>query len=242
MDFAGKRVLVTGGGRGVGLEIAKEFHKNQATVIILDKDPSLLKDVKQKYPTWTTIEADLLDWEGTKKALKGVEVCHHIVNNAGVNFRQDILDVTEEKIDFIFGVNFKAIVNVTQIMVKKMIESKIEGTIVNISSYAAKLALPQIAMYSASKAAVVMLTKNMSLEFGTYNIRANCICPTYMITDFTKDYIEKNPERFEEILGKQVIKKFLDPIEAAKAVLYLSGQDSSMINGISLDIEGGALV
>jgi len=107
---------------------------------------------------------------------------------------------------------------------------------------AAKLALPSISMYSASKAAVVMLTKSMSLEFGPHNIRANCICPTYMITDFTKEYIEKNPERFREILDKQVFKKFLDPTEAAKAALWLSGPETTMITGTSLDIEGGALV
>jgi len=242
MNFSGKRVLVTGGGRGVGLEIAKEFSKAGASVVILDREVDLLTKVKSEFPSWETVQADLLDWEGTKKALAPVAPCHHIVNNAGVNFRQDILDVTPEMIDFIFGVNFKAIVNVTQIMVKKMIDAKIPGTIVHISSYAAKLDLPQIAMYSASKAAVVMLTKNMSLEFGPYNIRANCICPTYMITDFTKEYIEKNPERFEKILDKQVTKKFLDPVEAAKAVLYLSSGDSSMVNGISFDIEGGALV
>jgi NAD(P)-dependent dehydrogenase (short-subunit alcohol dehydrogenase family) len=94
-------------------------------------------------------------------------------------------------------------------------------------------------MYSASKAAVVMLTKSMSLEFGPHQINVNCICPTYMITDFTKEYIDKNPERFEQILNKQVIKKFLEPVDAAKSVLYLSSDAASMINGTSLDIDGG---
>jgi L-xylulose reductase len=140
----------------------------------------------------------------------------------------------------IMGVNFKAIVNVTQIMVKKMIAAKIEGSIVHISSYAGKIPLPQISMYSASKAAVIMLTKCMAMEFGPYKIRVNSVCPTYMITDFTKEYIDQNPERFKSILDKQCFKKFLDPVEAAKLVRYLSSNDAGMINGTSVDIDGGA--
>jgi len=240
MAFAGKRVLVTGGGRGLGLEIAKVFHDSGATLVILDREETLLAEVKAKYPSWTMIKADLLDWEGTKAALAPCEACHHVVNNAGVNFRQDLLDVTPDKLDFIMGVNFKAIVNVTQVMVKKMIASKIQGTVVHVSSYAGKMPLPQISMYSASKAAVLILTKCMAMEFGPYGIRVNAICPTYMITDFTKDYIEKNPDRFKTILDKQCFKKFLDPVEAAKAVRYLSSPEGSMITGSSLDIDGGA--
>jgi len=242
MAYTGKRVLVTGGGRGLGLEIAKVFHEAGAAIVVVDKEENLLTSVKASYPSWTTVKADLLDWEGTVKALASVEACHHVVNNAGVNFRQDFLDITPDKLDLIFGVNFKATVNVSQIMAKKMIENKIEGTIVNIASYAGKIPLPSISMYSGSKGAVIMVTKSMSMELGPHNIRVNCICPTYMITDFTREYINKETERFEKILGKQVMKKFLDPVDAAKAVLYLSSPEAAMINGASLDIDGGCFV
>lgn len=117
------------------MEIAKKFHEAGATVIVLDREDTLLKQVKESFPTWTAIQVNLLDWEGTKKSLESLEACHHLVNNAGVNVRQDLLEITPENIDFIFGVNFKAIVNVTQVMVKKMIEKNIKGTVVHISSY-----------------------------------------------------------------------------------------------------------
>jgi L-xylulose reductase len=239
MAFTGRRVLITGGGRGLGYEIAKQFDTVGATIIILDKEASLLNSIKSQHPKWATIQCDLLDWEGTKVALEGLEPCHHVVNNAGVNFRQDFLEITPDKIDFIFGVNYKSIVNISQIMSKKMIASKIPGTIVHISSYASYVQLPSISVYSASKAAVVNLTKHMSLELGPHKIRVNCVCPTYMITDFTKEYIEKNPERFQKILDKQNFKEFADPVDVGKLVVFLSSEEAKMINGSKVKIDGG---
>lgn len=79
----------------------------------------------------------------------------------------------------------------------------------------------------------------MSAELGPHKIRVNCVCPTYMITDFTKDYIEKNPERFEKILDKQNFKEFVDPVDVGKLVVFLSGDGAKMINGSKVKIDGG---
>jgi L-xylulose reductase len=241
MAFTGKRVLVTGGAGGLGLETAKKFLEAQAVVTILDKDEDLLQEVKKQYPNVTTIAVNLLDWEATKKAVATIDHIDHLVNNAGVNRRESFLDVSQENLDFIFGVNFKAIVNVSQIVAKKMIQKGSGGTIVNIASLFGKSALANISMYCCSKAAVTMLTKSMAIELAEHNIRVNCVCPTYMITPLTKDYIEKNPEKFEGILNRQAIKRFAQPEETADSVIFLSGPGSTMITGEALGVDGGYL-
>jgi NAD(P)-dependent dehydrogenase (short-subunit alcohol dehydrogenase family) len=96
-------------------------------------------------------------------------------------------------------------------------------------------------MYSASKAAVTMLTKSMAVELGP-SVRVNCICPTYMITPLTQKYVKANPERFEGMLNRAPIKRFLEPAETADSVLFLSGPTSKMITGTSLDVDGGYVV
>jgi len=241
MAFSGKRVLITGGAGGLGLEIGKKFQAEKATVILVDKDELGLSEAKKEIPGALTYPIDLLDWEGTKKVLETIGHVDHLVNNAGVNKRQGFLEVTPEALDFIFGVNFRAIVNVSQVVAKKMLEKGTGGTIVNISSFADKSVLPSISMYSASKAAVTMLTKSMAVELGP-TIRVNCICPTYMVTPLTKKYIAEFPDRFDGILKRAPIKRFLEPSETADSVLFLSGPTSSMITGTSLDIDGGYAV
>ena len=111
----------------------------------------------------------------------------------------------------------------------------------NFKKKASKAVLPAISMYSASKAAVTMLTKSMAVELGP-TIRVNCVCPTYMITPLTKKYITEFPERFDGILNRAPIKRFLEPSETADSVIFLSSPNSSMITGTSLDIDGGYVV
>lgn len=238
MSFANKRVLITGGAGGLGSETAKKFMSEGATVILLDKDEGALNEIKTALPKIQTVAADLLNWDQTRAAVKTIGRVDHLVNNAGVNRREEFMSVKPESIDFIFGVNFKAIVNVSQAVAEEMLSSGKGGTIVNISSFAANSVLPAISMYSCSKAAVSMLTKNMAVELGP-TIRVNCICPTYMITPLTTEYIKQNPERFEGMLNRAPIKRFLTPAEAADSIMFLSSPASAMITGVSLDVDGG---
>jgi len=240
MAFIGKRVLVTGGANGLGLEIVRKFLGCNATsVVVLDKDVEQLAKVKSEFPSVITVTADLSNWDETRKALETVGPIDHLVNNAGVNRRESFMNVSSQNIDFIFGINFKAIVNVSQVIAKGMIDRGTGGTIVNISSLFGKMALQDISVYCASKSAVIMMTQCMALELGSSNIRVNAVCPQYMITPLTKDYIEKNPEKFDAIIDRQSHKRFLTPQETADSVIFLSSPQSSMITGQALNVDGG---
>jgi len=238
MAFNSKKVLITGGAGALGLETAKRFTAEGAKVILLDKSEAQLAEAKKILPNALTVAVDLLDWNATREAVKGIGHVDHLINNAGVNKRQPFMEVTPDAIDLIFGVNYKAIVNVTQVVAGGMLSSGKGGTIVNISSYAGKVHLPDISTYCASKAAVVMMTKSMAVELGP-SIRVNAICPTYMITPFTKDYIAQNKERFDALLQRAPIKRFLEVSEAVDSIIFLSSPASAMINGIALDVDGG---
>jgi NAD(P)-dependent dehydrogenase (short-subunit alcohol dehydrogenase family) len=245
MAFSGKRVLVTGGANGLGLEIVRKFHGSKATVLILDHDVNQLAKVKAEFPDVITIVADLGNWDETRKAVEKVlstgGPIHHLVNNAAVDRRESFMDASPENFDYIFGINVKAIMNVSQVVAKGLIDAGVAGTIVNISSVYGKFAIQnvEIPIYCATKASVTMLTKCMALELGPKNIRVNAVCPQYMITNMTREYIGAHPDTFETIINRQAIKRFLKPEETADSVLFLSSPSSSMITGHDLYVDGG---
>jgi len=239
MDFSGKRVLITGGASGMGLEIARKFFSNNAEVLILDKNKEELNKVKAEFPNFVTVAADLINWDETRKAVESLGHIDHLVNNAALDVRQSFMDISPENIDFIFGVNFKAIVNVSQVVAKRMKEQENGGTIVNIGSIFGRFVVPDISIYCATKAAVIMFTKCMAVELAESKIRVNCVSPQYMVTGMTRDHIAENPEKFKTIIGRQAEKRFLKPQETADAVLFLSGPASAMIYGQDITVDGG---
>jgi NAD(P)-dependent dehydrogenase (short-subunit alcohol dehydrogenase family) len=238
----GKRVLVTGGGRGIGEAIVRKFYNDDAIVFVIDKDQSLLTKLKNELPNIHPIYVDLLNWKATQEAVLGITPLDHLVNNAGVFAGDCILQVTEEDLDLVMGVNFKAIVCLTQAFVNGNIKAgKEKGTtVVNISSVADRVAMWGAAAYCSSKAAVTSLTKTMALEFGDMNIRVNAICPTAIQTEMVKNMkphlFEKNTPLVEHILLKH---KPLETSDIADSVLFLSSPLSQMVTGTSLLVDSG---
>lgn len=162
------------------------------------------------------------------------------MNNAGVTKLSPSTEncITEEEIDFIFNINVKAVVNVTQIVAKGMIERKKGGAIVNVSSLAGIVALQDHLIYSASKAAVDAMTKNMALEYGPHGIRTNSINPTVVLTDMGRK-AWADEAKASALLAKIPLRKFGEVSEIGDVVLYLLSDRSSMINGVILPVDGG---
>jgi len=240
--FAGKRVLITGGGKGLGYAIAKKFYECGAVVIVLDKSKEELDELKDEFPHITTICVDLRDWDETKKAVESQHPIDHLVNNAAVSGTSFFEDISPEQIDKLFAVNFKAVVNVSQAAAKGMNRDEHTGaTIVNISSVFDTTPSKGISMYSCSKAALLMLTKCMALELGANGIRVNCIspAPTVMVKEMFVSSDPKIVHETQKVLDRQVIKRPVQPAEAADIVLFLSSPSSSMITGSSIPVDGG---
>jgi len=166
--FAGKRILVTGAGKGLGYAIVKRFYESGATVFALDKNKKALDELKTEFPGLSIILVDLRDWDETRRLVKTVAPIDHLVNNAAITQTSYFEEVAPEQIDELFGVNVKAVVNVSQVVVKGLKEAaRTHGaTIVNVSSVFDAIPSKGICMYSSTKAALLMLTKKHG--FGTW--------------------------------------------------------------------------
>lgn len=240
INFEGKRILVTGAGQGIGKELSIRLSNCKATVIALSKTQKHLDNLKAQNPKIETICADLTNWNATRKIVQSVLPIDLLVNNAGVAVLKPFLEATAEDFDLTFDVNVKAVMNISQIVAKDLIQRKMSGSIVNLSSQASEAALQNHTVYCASKGALQMLTRNMALELGPHNIRVNSVNPTVVLTEMGR-LGWSNPEKAREMLNKIPLGRFAEVDEVVDAVVFLLSDFSSMINGIALPVDGGFL-
>ncbi|KAK6637459.1 hypothetical protein RUM44_007876 [Polyplax serrata] len=239
-SFTDKAVLVTGAGRGIGRDIAKKLAECGARVYALSKTKSHLDSLAEEHANITTICVDLTDWNETRNVLQQLPVVHGLVNNAGVAILSSFLDATPEEFDIIFNTNVKSIINVSQVVAKKMLEENVKGSIVNISSQASMAALKNHALYCGTKGALDSITRVMALELGPHNIRVNCVNPTVVMTEMGR-LGWSDPQKSQEMLSKIPLGRFAEVEDVVNAVFFLLSDKSSMCNGVMLPIDGGFL-
>jgi L-xylulose reductase len=161
-----------------------------------------------------------------------------VVNNAGVALLEDFLDIDFSKWDQTMAVNLRAAAVISQECARKMIESGISGTIVNVSSQAAYRALPGHTSYCVSKAALDHLTRMMALELGPKGIRINSVNPTVVLTDMGRKAWE-DPEKSSKMLSRIPLRKFAQVDDVVNVVMFLLSDLSNMVHGAVIPVDGG---
>ncbi|XP_063361690.1 L-xylulose reductase-like [Cydia amplana] len=240
ISFKNKRVLVTGAGQGIGRGMAIELWRAGAEVVAISRTKSYLDSLQKEYPSIRTVALDLADWEQTRKVLETLGHFDCLVNNAALGLTEDFLTTTPENFDLLMNVNVKSVLNVSQVVAKKMIDAKTGGSIVNISSQASKAALWGHVTYSATKGAIDAMTRVMALELGPHNIRVNAVNPTVIMTEMGR-LGWSDPQKAEGMLSKIPLGRFGEVSEVVNAVCFLLSDKASMINGVELPIDGGFL-
>ncbi|CAH0397913.1 unnamed protein product [Chilo suppressalis] len=238
--FKGKRILVTGGCQGIGQGLVTELWKQGANVVAISNQPENLKKLKQQYPCIDVATVDLRNWEQTREIVDSLGAFDGLVNNAGVAIIEPFLEATPGSFDDSISINVKAVMNVSQIVAKKMIENKINGAIVNVSSQASKAALKDHLVYCASKAAVDSITRVMALELGPFGIRVNTVNPTAIMTEMGHK-IWAEPSKSETMLSKIPLGRFGEVHEVVNVIMFLLSNGASMISGVQLPVDGGFL-
>lgn len=239
-NFAGKRALVTGAGRGIGRALAIALSKAGAETFALSRTKETLDSLVKEYPAIHPVCVDLSKWDETRKAVEQLGQIDFLVNNAGIALRQPFLEVDQESIEKTFKLMFDAVVNVSQIVAKTMIKNKKPGAIVNISSQVSKRATVAQAVYGASKGALDNLTKTMVLELGPHQIRINSVHPTVVLTDMGKYW---NDEKVGGPMKARIpLGRFAEESEMVGPVLFLLSDAASMVNGAFLTVDGGFTV
>ncbi|KAK5641336.1 hypothetical protein RI129_009883 [Pyrocoelia pectoralis] len=240
VTFTGKTALVSGASKGIGRGIALQLAKCGAKVIALGRNEDDLACLKEEIPSIHTIVVDLSDWSETKQSLNGIEKIDLLVNNAGIAVLSPLGEIEEHDIDQLFSVNFKAVVNLTQIVTQNLINRNVGGSIVNISSKASMRGIREHAVYCATKASVDSFTKVAALELGEHNIRINCVNPTVVMTELGLR-IWSDPHVVNEMKAKIPLKRFAEVKEVVDAVMFLLSDKASMITGTCMRVDGGCL-
>lgn len=241
----GQKALVTGGSKGIGLEIAKVLADAGADVAVVGRDRAGLEGARAAIEgvgrECVVIEADLATVEGARgaaaQALEKFGKIDILVNNAGITHVEDLLSTTAEHWDEIMAVNLRAPFLLAQAVAPGMI-AKRRGKIVNVSSLSGVVALDSHAAYCASKGGLNLLTKVMTCEWGPHNIQTNAVCPTVILTPMGEK-VWGEPEKGGPMLAKIPLGRFGQPVEVADLVLFLCAPASNMICGETILIDGG---
>lgn len=243
LSLSGKVALVTGGSRGIGFSTAKIFSENGAQVVITSKDSSRLKDSASRLANTVGIAADIRNEEDVKRVvdetIKKFGRLDILVNNAGVFPKiKQLHEIDESEWQEVLDVNLTGQFRFTKAAIPHL--QKTSGSIINISSDAGLKAYQgfNADAYSASKAALIILTKCWALEYAKDRVRVNCICPGVVDTDMTKPFLKTDDDR-RFMDNEHPIGRIGRPEEIAKAALYFASDDSSWTTGAVLAVDGG---
>ncbi len=237
-----KRVLITGGARGIGQATAARFLEEGARGVVLDRDDAGCRRVAQEMPDLTgTIVADVSDARAVARAfdelddlMNGLDV---LINNAGISIRQPMLDVTPRQWLEVIDVNLNGVFYVAQQAARRMLEEE-GGVIINMGSTNGLMGYPNYAAYNASKAGVIELTRSMALELAP-KVRVNAICPGYILTQMQR--AEYTPEMLRACESKVPLGRLGTPEEVAALFAFLASDEAKFITGQYFVIDGGEI-
>lgn len=248
-----KTAFVTGAGSGIGEHIARLFAQQGAHVILadvqLDAAERVAREIHAAGGSTRIQQLDVAEEDQVRAAIEQVAATEGqldiLVNNAGVSHVGNILETSLEDWERVMRVNARGVFLCAREGVRQMLaQSPAGGVIINMSSVAATIGIERRLPYSASKGAVLSLTRSIAIDFVTQGIRCNAICPGTVHTPFVENYLARNfagheDEVRQQLHARQPIGRMGRPDEIACAALYLASDEASFVTGSALVIDGG---
>ncbi|HEY5279452.1 MAG TPA: SDR family oxidoreductase [Pseudolabrys sp.] len=238
----GKRALVTGAGRGIGLTAASALAEAGAHVTLAARTATEVEDaalaIRARGQQADALTLDVTDIGAVRKAIADRAPFQVLVNNAGMNRPKMLADVTVEDFDAIMGLNVRAAFFVAQAVAQRLLAAKLAGSIINISSQMGHVGAARRTVYCASKHAMEGFTKAMAIELAPHNIRVNSLGPTFLETPMTKPFFENKAFR-DEVLGKIKLGRLGQLGDLTGAIVFLASDASSLMTGSALVLDGG---
>lgn len=250
MRFDDKVVIVTGGASGFGKGIVEKFINEGARVLIADINyESASEYASQLGANAKALKVDVskaLDVENmVRETILKFSKIDILIQNAAIGMKPRLLiDSSEELFDNLFRINVKSIYLGAKNIIPQFIKQKTGGNIVNIVSTAAIRPRPGLALYNATKGALVPLTKALALEVAEHKIRVNGICPVAGETPMLKDFLgEDDPATvYEKFKSTVPLGRLAEPYDVANACLFLSSEEANFITGVMLEVDGGRTI
>jgi 3-oxoacyl-[acyl-carrier protein] reductase len=250
MRLKDKVAIVTGAASGFGAEIARQYAAEGAMVAVADINEAGAKDVAGQIGERAravrcdvTRRADIDALVAATRAAFGGRI-DIVVNNAGWTHRnQPLLDVDEATFDKVYAINVKSIFHMVHAVVPLMRQQQ-GGVILNVGSTAGIRPRPGLTWYNSSKGAVNLMSKSLAVELGPDQIRVNAICPVMGVTGLLESFMgmPDTPDNRKKFLATIPMGRLSQPIDIARAAVYLASDDASFITGVEFPVDGGRTV
>jgi 2-keto-3-deoxy-L-fuconate dehydrogenase len=249
----GKTALITGGGSGIGREIALLFGKQGAIVAIgdinLDAANTVAHEIESNSGTAFGLELDVASLASAESAITTIVErsgqINILVNNAGIGLVGSLTETAPDDFARLIGVNVNGVYHCSLVAVRQMLaQDPRGGAIVNIASVAGQVAVARRFAYGTTKGAVISMTQSTAMDFVEQGIRCNCICPGTVETPFVEAYLNRYhagevEETRKQLHARQPLGRMGRPDEIAPLALYLASDEAAYVTGAQMVIDGG---
>lgn len=240
-SLQGKKVLITGGTKGIGLAATREFLELDAEVLVIARDTKSIQGKLKKSANLFTFDGDITQPAVREKLVQKVADnwgrLDVLVNNVGTNVRKKLVEYSEEEIKQLFEINLFSMTHLTRLC-HPLLQKSPAASIINIASVAGQFDVQSGTPYGMTKAAIIQFTRHLAAEWAPDGIRANCVSPWYIETPLT-EAVRAMPERMKLIIDRTPMKRFGQPEEVASMIAYLAMDKASYITGQNILVDGG---
>lgn len=238
----GRRALVTGAGRGIGVACAAALAEAGAHVVLVSRTLAEIAAVADEIGadggSAEPLMLDVTDTAAVRAAIVAQAPFDVLVNNAGTNRPRLFLDVTEEDYDVVTQLNERAAFFVAQSVARRMVEAGVRGSIIHVSSQMGHVGGARRTIYCMTKHAIEGLTKAMAIDLAPHGVRVNSIGPTFIDTPLTRPFFEDSAFR-DDVLRRIKLGRLGNVEDLMGAVLFLASDAAALVTGTSLVVDGG---
>ena len=238
----GKKALVTGAGRGIGMGASIALAESGANVTLVSRTEKELKNLtdhinNQGYKASYEV-LDVNAEDDVASFIDKSDPFDILINNAGTNRPAKLIDTKIDDFDYVMSLNVRSVINLTKLVVRKMLDSNLKGSIINVSSQMGHVGGPNRTTYCSSKFAIEGFTKSLAIELGPEGIRVNAICPTFIQTPMTEPFL-KDEEFKKTTIGMIPIGRLGEVTDLMGPFVFLASDASSLMTGSSILVDGG---